>query len=195
MNKKTLIIGIILIVLIGLALVHFWPSENEEVEMPEIATTTDEDIVAPAPTFEERLRNATLEVPEQDGTTVALEDGEGVFPSGPVQGVVSMPTMYAEGLDEESNDVLTLLVVNSGGSGSFFYLVLLEDMGNAFVLQDYALLGDRVGVDDITTEPAGATYRAVVSMLVRAEGEPFAVEPTILEEQAFRVSDDRLIAE
>ncbi len=141
------------------------------------------------------LDSATVRVPEYD-VTVKLSDGHAEFESGPVRGTVAMDEVFAHMRTETGYDILGVLQVSGGGSGTFSYLVLFyRPTPDSLEHRDSILLGDRVKVRDIRTEdgPGGNGYQVVATVLDRRENEPMSAPPTVEQEMAFTVNGHRLV--
>ncbi len=79
-------------------------------------------------------------------------------------------------------DVLVTMVVDYGGSGNFVYLVLFENQAGTLVQKSYALLGDRIKVNQVEVVDStknGVDYLVKVNILDRTESEPMAAVPTV----------------
>jgi hypothetical protein len=72
-------------------------------------------------------------------------------------------------------DAAVLLENNPGGSGSFFYAVLVLSDGNTFKPTNTMLLGDRIAPQTVEIQNGQAIY----NFAERKAGEPFTTQPSI----------------
>ncbi len=80
-------------------------------------------------------------------------------------------------LDEDGRlDTAFLITQNSGGSGTFFYVVAALNKKEGFVGSDAVLLGDRIAPQ--TTE-SGARKIIIVNYADRKQDEPFTTAPSV----------------
>ena len=92
-------------------------------------------------------------------------------------------------------DLSTILSVTSGGSGTFYYLVLFDVSGDQLTKKSEVLLGDRIKVTDIGIGEmvhADAQYHVGVGTLERKESNSMADDPTIEKVRIFYVTDQIL---
>ena len=82
-------------------------------------------------------------------------------------------------------DKVFLVTQNTGGSGTFYYVVALLDTTNGLVGSDGVLLGDRIAPQTInidegqTTNGTNRQNVIVVNYADRKSGESFAVAPSV----------------
>lgn len=86
------------------------------------------------------------------------------------------------------DDAAVVLAVQSGGSGTFRYLIAMQNTGNGTLQQDSLLLGDRVRVRNLATA-AGQVH---LEMLQPAPNRPLAC-PTQQVKQAFTVQNGKWV--
>lgn len=81
-------------------------------------------------------------------------------------------------------DVAVLLSFSGGGSGTFYYVAALLNLGNGKgEASNVVLLGDRIGLDAIRVDGR----RIVIEMLDRKPGEPLAASPGVKVSRTFEV--------
>lgn len=152
------------------------------------ATTTTEDIISDTEA-RELLQSATLIVPETT-TSVTLKNGTAEFSLGeglPIPGSVWL----GEPMLVTRTDVFTTVVVNSGGTGNFVYLVSFAQDDGDLIFKSSAFLGDRIIVDGIAInelQPDGS-YTLDVAILDRKEDEAMAAAPTVPRTLNFLIED------
>lgn len=78
--------------------------------------------------------------------------------------------------DDDREDVVFLLTQNSGGSGTFFYVVAALNTENGYVGSNAILLGDRIAPQ--ATE-SGEGKTVIVNYMDRAPEEPFTIQPSV----------------
>lgn len=72
-------------------------------------------------------------------------------------------------------DAVVLLVNNSGGSGTFYYVAIAVNIDGVYTATDTMLLGDRIAPQTFAIEG----NKAVVNYVVRNSGEDFSVQPSV----------------
>ncbi len=186
---------LIILILIGIGAFALLKKDETSSEVPPLTITEEEDSVS-AGTL---LQNATITVPDSDAV-VTLKDGEAMFSieagsadEGMVTVVDDMSAVWGK---KGRTDLAAILAVNSGGTGTFYYLVLFDVSGNTFTKKSEAFLGDRievsrVGIGELVND-SNADYRVTVQTLVRGEGEPFTATPTVAKTRTFYVTNQKL---
>lgn len=174
------------------------PGSNTPVG-PLVPVTADE-----LATITARLQSSAIQVP--DTTEIAsLKDGNADFKvstdtltEGSIE--LGMPVVAVNVPPESKDsvghrDVIAPFLVNTGGTGEFLYIMVLQDLGNVFAERSYAYFGDRIQITSIKTLPAdkkGDDYKIVVSYLTHADGEGLASEPTHPKETTLVVTGGHL---
>lgn len=158
-----------------------------------------QSVLSPAEEAVVRMERADVSVPDI-GTGVTLHNGTSRFelsPGADAPGVITLQDTKAlvwEGSDR--TDVVGLFSVAPGGSGTFYYLILFEDKDGKLVQRSYALLGDRVRVEDMRlriVENEQVDYEIAVDMLVRHSNEPFAAHPTVASSTTVLVKEGQFL--
>ncbi|MEN9621819.1 MAG: hypothetical protein RLZZ67_253 [Candidatus Parcubacteria bacterium] len=204
MNKKG-ILGLIIIIILGVAgYVIFGGSSTSSVsntgtstETPTNTAPVSKDTFAPVTkdstdvSLLGRLKNASVSAAET-GTRVALSGGSAKFSDGDVKGTITLGDIAVETTASGSKYVLASLAVNSGGSGTFKYVVLFEDKNGTLTDKSYAIVGDRVNVTgiraDVVSDTKGVQQVVVsVSYLDHDKGEALASTPTVPRTKIFVV--------
>lgn len=205
MNKKG-ILGLIIIVILGIAgYVIFGGSNTSSVS--NTSDSTDSTNTAPvskdtyAPITKDstdssllgRLKNASVSAAET-GTRVALSNGSAKFSDGDVKGTITLGDVAVEATASGVKYVVASLSVNSGGSGTFKYVVLFEDKNGTLTDKSYAIVGDRVNVTgvraDVVADTKGAQQVVVsVSYLDHDKGEALSSTPTVPRTKIFVVEN------
>lgn len=207
MNKKGIAVLVVLIVLAVIAYMAFKGSDsvtpNTENNGTETPTETPSGVTKEdyTPVTKEstdtsllgRLKSASVSASES-GARVALENGTAKFSEGNVKGTLTLGDVAVEKEVGGAKYVVTSLAVNSGGSGTYKYVVLFEDSGSALTDKSYALVGDRVTITgirvDVVSDNKGAAQIVVsVNYLDRDQGEPMSAAPTIPRTKIFIAED------
>ncbi len=183
--------------------------------LPNFFDTKDSGLI-PKGSIHERMLRAQITVPDFN-VQVTLENGQAEFniPSftdnegnalgGDVLGIVAVgdpiievPVLNSQG-ETLRKDIVVPLIVNGGGTGSFLYLVILNDTGTTLIQKDYLLLGDRVQlntVDIVTSTASGmnkdSEYAIKYSFLDRKSDEPFSAEPTVKKHGVIQISQGKI---
>ena len=192
-DMKTIVWIIILVILIGAVTVIFTGDKTPK-EVIDINTSDTESL-----TPFMLLKNAEITVPDSD-TVVTLTDGKGSFEivpdSASLGRVTLLDDMSAQWSKEDRTDLAVILAVSTGGTGTFYYVVIFDVSDDVLTQKSEMLIGDRikvtrVGIGELVHDPE-ANYRVTVKTLVREEGEPFAAEPTVPKTRTFYVTNQIL---
>lgn len=129
------------------------------------------------------LDDKDLEIPGIAGR-VQLHRGTGEFQIAPgsAKGRVTLVEDTQQvWQSQKRTDLVTVMAVDNGGSGMFFYLAVYSPDGGAVKLHDSVFLGDRirimrVGMGELVHDRR-ADYRITIHMLDRGDGASMASEP------------------
>ncbi|TYC62499.1 META domain-containing protein [Marinobacter sp. BW6] len=90
-------------------------------------------------------------------------------------------------------DVVFLLTQESGGSGTFFYVVAALNTGEGYLGSQGYLLGDRIApqATELSQDPRHKNV-IVVSFADRAPGEPMSAQPSIAKNVLLKLDPDSL---
>ena len=145
------------------------------------------------------LTNAEISVP-YSGQRVQLTDGSGLY--APIDGgeldgdVTLIDGVYTAWTEGGRADLAAVFAVHSGGSGTFYYLVLFDVTEDIVMKKSEMFLGNRIGIEGMyvgeLVHDANADYRITVRTQVRAKGAPFSDIPTLTEVRTFYVTDQIL---
>lgn len=193
MNKKGIIVFIVIIILGVIAVMAFTGSDSS-VSNPVTGTpgtSTDapdgisKDTYAPVTkdstdsSLLGRLKSASVSASES-GARVALVNGTAKFSEENVKGTITLGDIAVEATTGSSKYAITSLSVNSGGSGTFRYVVLFEDKDGTLTDKSYVLIGDRVNITGIRADVVSGDQIAVsVTYLEHDKGEALSSAPTI----------------
>ncbi|MFA6554111.1 MAG: META domain-containing protein [Candidatus Paceibacterota bacterium] len=116
-----------------------------------------------------------------DGKSITLVNGVSEIEITPVSASKMVTRYFGNEVRHDFNgdgreDIAFLLTQNSGGTGTFYYLVVALNTPRGYVGSEGFLLGDRIAPQ--TTE-MGKGNIIVVNYADRKEGESFAVQPSI----------------
>ena len=103
--------------------------------------------------------------------------------------LLSQPVVYGDLDNDGQPDAAVVLVSDSGGSGAFVYLALVQSRSDAPANVATSFLGDRVQVKSLSIEGD----RLVATLLSHAPDDP-ACCPSQEEVRLFRLSGEQLIA-
>lgn len=131
------------------------------------------------------LLSAPFDASEFGAGATTLHDGRSttMTSSDPGRVVADISLLKPRAIVVKGNDadVYAVISIKDGGTGIFIYLVQYEYSGAAKTLieVDKVLLGDRVLVDDISTEITSPTeYIVTVALKERKLGEAMTIEPS-----------------
>lgn len=162
------------------------------------ATTIIEDVVntsdIPADLSFEALGELSYHgILEQPVTLIGGRfEGEPVIEgsaSRPVVNLLSQPVAYGDLDDDGQPDAAVVLVSDSGGSGTFVYLAVVQSYSGTPTNVATSFLGDRVQVKSLSIEGD----HLVATLLSHAPSDP-ACCPSQEEVRLFRLSGEQLIA-
>ncbi len=161
MQQKALyILGIIVVLIMGFLLFLYYTSNQQDV-----VVLTD-------------YKNAEYVI---DGRIIRLTNGVSEIETASGS-ALKITTRYfgnevKKDLDGDGReDVAFLLTQDTGGSGTFFYVVAALNKESGYIGSQGLLLGDRIAPQ--TTE-SGNGKIVLVNYAVRAPGEPFTIRPSI----------------
>lgn len=120
-----------------------------------------------------------------DGTRVRLVNGKAEVEAAPGSATKVVTQYFGNEARTDLNadgkeDVVFLLTQNSGGSGTFYYVVAALQTENGYQGSEALLLGDRIAPQ--TTEVSqNPTHKGVVivNYADRAPGEPMSAQPSV----------------
>lgn len=170
--KKTIssiiIIILFIITVAGITIYRSNLPQNEAPSVPETATTTTSVLDA---------KNATYTV---SGEVFTLKNGVASRDTSPSSATKNTLQLFGEpvygDLNKDGvNDAALMLVHNPGGSGTFYYAVLILSKNNTYIPTLPLLLGDRIAPQNIAIESGHAVY----NYAERKAGEPMTAQPSI----------------
>lgn len=170
-NKKTFLFSLVaMAVLVGVALYTLYGRSDN--------TTVPQNIKSEAMT----PKDATYVI---DGHSVTLVGGVSTAPAAP--GSSSMVTTRYFGNEvkydfdgDGREDTAFILTQNTGGSGTFYYVVAALNTARGYIGSDGFLLGDRIAPQTTEMSQNPATPKViVVNYADRKTGESFAVSPSV----------------
>ena len=139
----------------------------------EAETPAEEGALTP-----EALANMEYTVEETESGGVLLSDGYYEEPAAPgsasMTTVTLLPESIAFGAIDGVPSAAVVLVVQTGGSGSFYYLALVQEQDGAPVHVSSVLLGDRVRIASVTIED----NQIVVDMVTQGPDDPMCCPST-----------------
>ena len=137
-----------------------------------------------------RLETLAEVLPDSDGS-VPLADGHFEQALADSSGGVTVDLIRSARGDlnrDGVEDGLALLALNSGGSGTFLYLVAVINQAGEPQQAASLFLGDRVDVQSMLVQDGGVR----VTMLTHASDDPLCC-PTLQENREYRLENNRLV--
>lgn len=131
-----------------------------------------------------------------DGTQVKLTDGKSEIEAAPGSASKIVTTVWEQPVVGDLNgdkvdDAALILIQDSGGSGTFYYLaasiVSKEDKSTG---ENAIFLGDRISPKSINIKDGSI----IVNYLDRKTDEPMSATPTVEKNLSFKVANDSLVA-
>ena len=140
--------------------------------------------------FRSEFADVTYSLPEVTDARVRLEES-GRFTDEEARVHSAFITGTAGDLNGDGIlDGVAVLATNTGGSGTFYTVhAIIGDGNGGYTDVDSFFLGDRIAVPGVSV--SGAAIE--VSILDRAEDEPFVAEPTIPAVEALVLRDGKLV--
>lgn len=183
MNKTKLVVGIVIVLVIGGGVVYF-------VNNPK--TTTPPPLSTQEPTIAD-AKNATFTV---EGTPVTLLNGTSEVAAAPGS-ASTIGTHYfgneAQGdLNRDGRkDLAFLITQESGGTGVFYYAVVLLTTPQGFKATNAFRIGDRIAPQSTEINESAGEVR--VNYADRKPGEAMAAEPTVGATLLLKVTPDGVL--
>jgi hypothetical protein len=151
------------------------------------------DAITHAAPSREALANAEYLSEFASGGKARLKDGshrEKAAPESAIDIVTTLHERYACGdLDGDGvDDAAVILVVQPGGSGTFYYLCAVVNEEGAPVNVATLLLGDRVQIKDLSIRSG----KIEIDMRVQGAGDPM-VKPSLMVHRRYKLVGSRLI--
>lgn len=136
-------------------------------------------------------KNITYQI---EGQNVTLKDGLSEMEAAPGSAGKVITRYFGNEAFGDLNrdgkdDVAFLLTQNSGGSGTFFYVVVALQTGTGYQGTNAILLGDRVAPQTTSIENGAI----IVNYADRNPGEPFTVQPSLGVSKYLKVIKNTLI--
>jgi hypothetical protein len=175
MSKQTLIVAASIVVIAGAACYYFcgqmWSGSNNSDSLD--------------------YKNTTYAI---EGTQVKLVNGESVVEAAPGSASKITTKYFGNVAKGDLNgdtipDLAFLLTQNTGGSGTFYYVVVaIQNKDGSYSGSNAKLIGDRIAPQ--TTEISG--NKITVNYANRKPGEPMTAQPTVGESAVFTYSNNQL---
>lgn len=120
--------------------------------------------------------NITYKINGQNYTLINGKAEKEIAPGSAQKDVISVfgEPVYGDLNSDGVKDAVMFLTENSGGSGTFFYVVEAINLGGRYKGTDAMFIGDRIAPQNINIQNG----RAVVNYADRKPGESFAVPPS-----------------
>ncbi|GEM_PF-1910910 len=159
MKKTYIIVGIIALIVVGIVI---WYSSRPNTSIGPVVTD---------------YKNATYTI---DGQPVTLVNGYAETPAAPGSASKVVTQFFGNEATGDLNgdglaDTAFILTQNSGGSGTFFYVVAALVTGDGYKGTNAVLLGDRIAPQ--STEIAGG--KLIVNYADRNPDEPMTAAPSL----------------
>jgi len=141
------------------------------------------------------LKNATYTVQGPPNGVATLINGTFQVPAAPGSAskitvtLLDQPILFADFTGNGTRDAAVILSVETGGTGVFKYLAIVENQNGVPKNVATTFLGDRVVVQNLTDKGNGTI---AVDMLVAGPGEPLCC-PTQHVTQTYRLQDNQLV--
>jgi len=123
-----------------------------------------------------------------EGQPVTLVNGKSEVPAAPGSSANVVTTVFGSPVSGDLNndglpDAALMLVQNSGGSGTFYYIAAAMNTASGTAGTNAILLGDRIAPQDVEINNG----EAVANYAVRKPGEPMTAQPSLAVSKFFVV--------
>jgi|SRR3569623_297635 len=141
------------------------------------------------------FKNATYMI---EGQPVTLANGVAEFAAAPGSATKVTTRYFGNDLKTDLNgdgkeDVVFLLTQNSGGSGTFYYVVAALNTKDGYVGSDAYLLGDRIAPQTLEVSQNPAQKGVIVANYAdRAPGEPMTAQPSVGKSAYLKLNTDTM---
>jgi heat shock protein HslJ len=171
-NKKIILLSLV-VVIVAAGLIMYKQDSHPSTSTPDVVQNKSEAISP---------KDATYTI---DGHPVTLSKGVSIVPAAP--GSLSMVTTQYFGNevvhdfdDDGRADTAFLLTQNTGGTGTFYYVVIALNTARGYIGSSGFLLGDRISPQTTEMSHNSSTPDViVVNYAERKPGEGFTVEPSV----------------
>lgn len=167
MNKKIILITIFLVIIISII---YYFSQNKSVDIDPLNC----NYIINGENFNLIKGKSEIEIPNSSSKIITY---------------YSNIETYNDFNNDKINDVAGLIMQNTGGSGTFFYLAVVLGGNKECQSIESVFLGDRVSPQSIEVED----NRIIVNYLDRALEDSMADFPSIIISRQFLVENNRLI--
>ena len=180
MNKKIIIIFFAIIILISAIFIFSYISKNKETS-----------VIVSNVAFD--AKNSSFII-ENNGVT--LKNGISEIPSAPGSASKIITRYFGNEATGDLNsdgmpDTAFLITQNSGGSGTFFYVVVALNTTAGYKTTNAFLIGDRIAPQ--TTEINSDTKELYVNYADRKPGEPMTTEPSVGKTLYLKLTEDGIL--
>jgi hypothetical protein len=120
-----------------------------------------------------------------DGTSITLNDGISIIEAAPGSSTKVTTRYFGNDLNVDLDndgrtDSVFLLTQETGGSGTFYYVVAALNTKDGYVGSDGYLLGDRIAPQTIEISPNPRHKNVIVANYAdRVASEPMTVQPSV----------------
>jgi len=199
--KKIFLIILILMVgvlILGMLIAALFTINRSEVEnLPDEEFTTSVLEVEASPTLTPYLdimtsyKDIAVEI---DGTSIVLSNGQAEMESAPGSSIKIITRYFGNEAFGDLNgdgkdDIAFLLTQETGGSGTFFYIVVAIQTKTGYEGTNAVYLGDRIAPQSTTI----LNGEILVNYAERKLGEPFTTQPSLGVSKYFKVQAGKLI--
>jgi heat shock protein HslJ len=174
-KKIFLLVLLVLVITSGVVLYTLYLKSNTA-DLAQVTTENTEKSGAAS------LKDATYTI---DGQSVTLVNGVSVVAPAPGSASMVTTTYFGNEVTHDFDgdgrpDVAFILTQNSGGSGTFYYVVTALNTARGYVGSDGFLLGDRIApqTTEMSRNPKTPDV-IVVNYAERKAGDSFAVKPSV----------------
>ncbi len=168
--KNIVVMSVAIVVLVAIAVGLYF-----------LYTVKSSVVVTPPIVGAQSPKDATYMI---EGQPVTLVNGVSVVPAAPGSASKITTQYFGNEVVHDFNgdgrpDTAFLLTQNTGGSGTFYYVVVALNTVNGYIGSDGVLLGDRIAPQTTEISQVKNSNVIVVNYAVRNAGEPFTTQPSV----------------
>lgn len=172
-KKRFLFISVILVIVVGMVVYTLY-SRGSSAPAENIVKNVKSEATSP--------KDATYNI---DDRSVTLIDGVSVVPADPGSSSTVTTRYFGNEVTYDFDgdgrmDTVFILTQNTGGSGTFYYVVASLNMARGYIGSNGFLLGDRIApqTTEMSQNPSVPDV-IVVNYADRKVGEPFTIQPSV----------------
>jgi heat shock protein HslJ len=190
--KRMIVVGLVLAAILAGCAAPTPAAPAAATDMPAVPTKAVENTTVPAAQSDAPgYKDATFII---EGTPVPLKDGVNEMEAAPGSATKTTTRYFGNEATGDLNgdgkaDVAFIITQDTGGSGTFYYVVAALSSANGYTGTNAMLLGDRVAPQNTAIQDA----MILVNYVDRKPDEPMSAKPSVGVSKYFKVVDGKLV--